>query len=339
MKNGAKIKMINIGLIGMGAIGKIHFDNIMHLQKARLVAVADLSKKSRSLAKAAGVREVYDNYEKLLQNPAIDCVIISVPNFLHADCAIKAAEYGKHMLIEKPLARNVEEGKQIVSKVKKNGIKAMIGYPLRFSQFAKLKKEINSGCLGDVVSCLATHASYGPLYHRIANSHEQTSVPLPVPSWWFEPKLTGGGALIDLGSHMINLLRWFFGDDVSIVKTVLGHRFNMPFEDVALCFIKFKQGTFAIVNTGWYSLKPVTKVELFGVANTVSMSIDYKKKFSVLTSLRERMLGKILAQESPYYKELNYFIDCLISDRMPSPSVEEGLKDLEIISLAYNNAI
>jgi len=147
-------EMINIGLIGMGDVGKRHFYNCMCLKNAKLLALADTSKKSLSFAKSAGVKEVYDNYDKLLQNPDIDCVIISVPNFLHADCAVKAAENGKHILIEKPLARNVEEGKQILSKVRKHGIKAMVGYPMRFSQFAELKKEISSGRLGDIISCV-----------------------------------------------------------------------------------------------------------------------------------------------------------------------------------------
>ena len=100
---------VNIGLIGLGDIGKKHLYNAMQLRDAKLVAVADASRKSRALAKEVNVREVYDDYAKLLENPKVDCVIISLPNFLHAECAIMAAEYGKHVLVEKPLARNVEE--------------------------------------------------------------------------------------------------------------------------------------------------------------------------------------------------------------------------------------
>ena len=84
--------MLNVGLIGLGGMGKIHFYNSLRLENARLIAVADVSKKSRSLAKATGIKEVYDDYEKLLKNPAIDCLIISLPNHLRAECAIKAAE-------------------------------------------------------------------------------------------------------------------------------------------------------------------------------------------------------------------------------------------------------
>lgn len=332
------MKPLGIGLIGLGDIGKKHFHNSMTLRNARLIAVADKSRKARSFARAYGIKEVYENYEQLLRNPNIDCVIVAVPNFLHAECAIKAAEYGKHMFIEKPLARTVQEGKQIISRVRKSGVKAMVGYPLRFSRFAELKKEINSGRLGDVISCFATHVSYGPFYHRTAYSAEQTSVPLSVPSWWFEPELVGGGALVDLGSHMINLLRWYFGDGTTSVKASLGHRFNMPFEDMAICSIKFQNGTFATLNVGWYSLKPVTKVELFGVANTVSMGKDYQVRPSVLGLFREWLLRKVLAQSSSWYKELSYFINCLINDHSPSLSLEEGVKDLEIISLAYKNA-
>jgi len=326
--------MINLGLIGMGDVGKIHFYNSLHLENARLVAVADISRRARRLAKSYGVKEAYDDYQKLLENRNIDCVIIALPNFLHAECATMAAEFGKHMLIEKPLARDIEEGKQIVAKARKSGVQTMVGYPLRFSQLARLKEEISSGRLGDITSALATHISYGPFYHRATSSAKGTSVPIPVPSWRFQVDLMGGGALIDLGSHMINLLRWFFGDGISSAKAVLGHRFNMPFEDQAYCFLRFKQGTVAILNVSWCSVKPVTRVELFGIADTVSMAMEHKHKFSARNILP---LRKSVAESSPWYKELDYFVDCVVDDLEIPLSAEDGLKDLEIISLAYRN--
>lgn len=326
------MRIVNIGLIGLGGMGKIHFHNSMLLKNARLLAVADISKKSRSLARAKGVKKVYNDYEKLLENPDIDCVIISLPTFLHAECASRAAEHGKHILIEKPLARNVKEGKQIVSKAQENEVKVMVSYPLRFSEFAELKNEIYSGRLGDIVTANATNIGTGPFFHRTV----ETSIPSPVPSWWFEPKLVGGGVLMDLGCHMVNLLRWYFGDDISNVKTILGHRFNMPFEDHASCFIKFKQGPTATVNVGWFSLETNVKIELFGTVKAVSIAYTPE-------GLRSRILQLLKRKQSTrlslFYNELNYFIGCIFKNHVPSPSATDGLKDLEIISLAYENTI
>lgn len=331
-KDGERLRIINIGLIGLGGIGRTHFYNSMHLKNARLIAVADISKKARNLAKAKGIKEVHNDYEKLLENPAVDCVIISLPTFLHARCAAMAAEHGKHIFIEKPLARNAKEGKEIVSKVQKAGVRTIVGYPLRFSEFTKIKKEIDNGYLGDVVSVNATIVGSGPFFARTSDAF----VPSPVPSWWFEPKLVGGGALIDLGSHMINLLLWYFGDEIVSVKSMLGHRFNMPFEDHALCFIKFRQGISAIINVGWYSLEKIVKVELFGTAKTILMASEPQKTYARVLQL----LGiRPLPESKAFYNELDYFIRCIINDRAPSPSAAEAVRDLEIISLAYKNQL
>lgn len=328
------MKTVNIGLVGVGGVGRIHFHNILKLKNAKLVAVADTSKKSRSFAKTYGVKQVYDDFDKLLRNPIIDCVIISLPNFLHSKCAIMAAEHGKHILVEKPLARNVKEGEEVVSKVQRAGVKAMIGYPLRFSEFATIKREIENGVLGDIVVANATNVSSGPFFARISTS----SVPSSVPSWWFKPELVGGGALLDLGSHMIDILLWYFGDKITSVKSVLGYRFNMPYEDHALCFIKFRNGVLATINVGWYSIEAVAKVELFGTVRISARSMKATPEKMPLRILR--LLGINSVTQTPaFYNELNYFVRCLLNNGNPSPSLTDGLRDLEIISLAYQNEL
>ncbi|MGD0994185.1 MAG: Gfo/Idh/MocA family oxidoreductase [Candidatus Bathyarchaeia archaeon] len=75
--------------------------------------------------------------------------------------------------------------------------------------------------------------------------------PVPVPDWWFNTEYTGGGVLVDLGSHIINLLRWFFGEIVD-VKGQFGHRFSMDFEDSAMCLARFDSGSVAVINVGWF---------------------------------------------------------------------------------------
>jgi len=327
------LKKINIGLIGLGRIGRIHFHNCMRLKDARLAAVADTSKKARRFAKSHGIKAVYEDYRELLEDPTVDCAVIAAPTFLHSECATMAAENKKHIFLEKPLARNVKEGKEIVSKVQKASVKIMVGYPLRFSIFSKIKNELDQGHLGDVVNAFAINIWRGPF---LSISNAQANIPLAVPDWWFNPELTGGGALIDLGCHMINLLLWYFGDDIVNVKSVLGHRYNMLFEDHAVCFIKFKQGISAIVNVGWYSLERLIKVDVFGTAKTASIVAGPAKASSHLL----HTLGiKPLPEFASFYRELDYFVKCIINDQNPIPSAEDALKDLEVISLAYKNEI
>ena len=323
-----KVKM---GLIGLGYIGKTHLRNCLKLKSAKLVAVSDISKKALNLAKRMGVKKTFRNYQQLLNDNSIEAVIIALPTHLHAPCVKEAAKAGKDMFLEKPLARDVTEGKEILSTARKNGIKLMVGYPFRFSSpFQALKEKIESGELGEIQIAYATNIGSGPFFHRA-----ESNIPRPVPSWWFKKELTGGGALMDLGCHMINLVRWYFGE-VSNVKSYMGYRFNLDFEDHATCILRFQSGQIAIVNAGWFSQQTQIKVELLGTVAHASATHTPPSKIKTVIQL---MTGRTADFYIPWLRELSYFTECLRQDLSPSPSAEDALKDLEAISLAYKNQI
>lgn len=333
-KAGEDLRKVNLGLIGVGSMGKIHLKNCLHLKNAKLVAAADSSKRALKFAREAGVRNVQTDYKKLLKDDSIDGVIISVPNFLHLECAKNAAETGKDIFLEKPLARNIMEGQQILSHVNRAGVKLMVGYPSRFNEsFISLKDDIQSGVLGDIQIALATNISSGPFSPR-----GEFGRPAPVPAWWFNKESVGGGALLDLGIHAISLFKWYFGD-VTDVKSYLGYRFNLDFEDHAVCLLKFKNGTIANVSVGWFSSDPRVSVELFGTVKNVSIVRSSPDVLHTIVDDVRRKLGKIAQSGQSYYRELQYFVDCIGSDTPPHPSGEEGLSDLKIVKLAYENAL
>jgi predicted dehydrogenase len=322
----AKIKL---GLIGLGYIGKVHLRNCLRLANANLEAVADLSKKALSDAKKAGVKKTYTDYQQLLKDPNVDAVIIALPTHLHLECTKHAAEAQKHILLEKPLAKNVEEAKEIVSRVQRNSVRLMMAYPLRFLEATwNQKEQFKSGALGDVVVAYATYVSTGPFMHR-----SQDNAPVPVPEWWLNKDLTGGGALIDLGSHVINLLRWYLGEIVDI-KSYLGYRFNMNFEDHAICLAQFGSGTTAIINVGWFSQKYQLKVDLIGTAEHAIFNHTIPNR--IVFGLQ--MLTNTSTFWRPYLVELNYFVNCIANDKQPHPSGSDGLRDLQAIELAYTNS-
>jgi len=295
------------------------------------MAVADISKKTLRLAEKMGVKQTFTDYNQLLEQPTIDAVLISLPNHLHAPCAISAAEQGKHVFLEKPMARNPEEGKKIISAARKNDVKLMVGYPLRFvSTFLNLKRKLESGALGDIQTAHAISIGAGPFFHRA-----ESATPRQVPEWWFKKELTGGGALIDLGSHAINLTRWYFGE-VNNIKAYIGHRFNFNFEDHAICIAKFASGTTTIINVGWFSQKAETGVELFG---TVAHASAYHQSSSKVITAMQLLLGRTPKFFIPYQKEVSHFVHCIKEDTQPSPSGEDALKDLETITRAYKNPI
>lgn len=328
------MKKINVGLIGLGYAGKFHLRNCLKLESVNLTAVADISKKSLKLAKRMGVKQTFTDYNQLLKQPSIDAVLISLPTHLHTPSAISAAENGKNIFLEKPLAKNPEEGKKMLSAAKKNNVKLMVGYPYRFnSTFRDLKDKINSGALGDIQTAHAINNAPGAFMHRGVGT-----IPQPVPSWWFNKDLTGGGALMDLGSHMINLARWYFGE-VTDIKAYLGYRFNFDFEDHAICIANFTSGTKAVINVGWFSKKSVVGAELFG---TVAHASAYHHSPSNLSRAQiaiQLLLGRTPNFFMPYLNEASHFVNCIKEDTQPSPSGEEALKDLEAIALAYKNQV
>jgi myo-inositol 2-dehydrogenase/D-chiro-inositol 1-dehydrogenase len=323
------VKSVRLGIIGLGYVGQIHLRNGLRLANADIAAVADISAKALNKAKKTGTKTTYKNYEDLLRNPSIDAVVVALPTHLHLQCATQAAEAKKHIFLEKPIARNVREASEIVSVARKNSVKLMIGYPLRFNEeFRSLKLKVNDGTLGDVEIAQADFISSGPFFHRA-----EGYAPIPVPEWWFSKELTGGGALIDLGSHIINLLQWYFGEITSI-KSCLGYRFNLDFEDSATCLAKFKSGTRAVMNVGWFLQGYQLKVEMYG---TFGQAAREHKPGSRLKTVVQMLTRGYSDFHKPHFDELQYFADCLANGTNPSPSGEEGLRDLKAISMAYDN--
>jgi myo-inositol 2-dehydrogenase / D-chiro-inositol 1-dehydrogenase len=322
---------LNLGIIGLGNQGNLHLQNCLRLKEVSLLGVADTSKHSLQQAVSKGVKKVYSNYEDLLKDDKINAVIVSLPNFLHLECAEKAAEAGKDILMEKPLAGNVDDGERILSSVRKNGVKLMVGYSMRFDPMLRdLRERIVDGVYGDVQVAEATNVSNGPFTPR--GDHYG---PTPVPDWWFDKNRVGGGALMDLGVHLIDLFAWYFGE-VESVSSYLGYKFNMELEDLALCIMRFKQGPIAVVNAGWFSKEGTSSISINGTSDNFTRVISPRTRKSLIWNDLKKRLG--VNTRSSSLEELKYFIDTLQKGEKPSPSGEEGLIDLQTISMAYRNS-
>lgn len=321
-----------MGLIGLGYVGKIHLMNCLKLENARLTAVADISKKALRKAKALGVPYTYQDYNELLKNPDMDAVIIALPTHLHAESAKAAAENHKHILLEKPIARNSIEGKGILSAAQTHGVRLMIGHPDRFTEENQnLKTRIDRGELGEIQVAYATNIASGPFMHRAGED-----APMPVPDWWWKKELTGGGALIDLGSHKINLMRWFFGDVIG-AKSYLGYRYNLEQEDYAICILRFEQGQLGIINVGWFSQQSQDRLDVYG---TVGHACAGRNSTSKIKTAIQLMARRTPSYFKSHLYEIEYFVDCIQKDKQPQhTSGEEALKDLEVIERAYANQV
>lgn len=328
---GAATKRVGLGLIGLGYMGKVHLRHCLGLESAKLIAVSDVSKRALSFAKRMGIKRVFADYHQLLRDREINAVLIALPTHMHASCARSAAEAGKDVFVEKPLAREAAEAKDVVAVARRSNVKLMVGYDMRFSpHFRALKKKIQSGILGDVQIAYGSNIGAGPFFHRAA-----FGTPNPVPAWWFRKKLTGGGALMDLGSHLINLFRWYFGE-VAAVSTYLGFRYDLEVEDHATCVAKFASGTVGTISVGWFSLESQKKVELYGTVKHTAAGRTPENR--ILAAVR-LLTTNSTTYQSTYLRELQHFVYCINHDLTPSPSGNDALKDLETISLAYSNTM
>lgn len=336
--------MANVGVIGLGHMGRLHMMNCLHIDDVNVVAAADPSKKALKRAMSVGVKNLYTDYHDLLQDPQIDTVIISLPNFLHFDSAQSALERGLHVFIEKPLARTSNECREIVKWVQKSGKKFMIGHSLRFVEAVEqIRKAAEKGYLGSIEALTLEDVINGPFSHP--------AVPAPVSDWWFDPEKAGGGVLLDLGYHMIDLSRFFVGDS-TVLFSCLDHKFNLPVEDSAIIVLQSSHSSAkSIVNVGWYqkTVFPKFNFRLIIHGNAGYMSTDeliprnlyYHAAKEGIKNLVRKVVGRKIHPLSytyfyeSYFKELKHFFDCIKQDSEPSVSAIDGLKTLEIIEEAY----
>ncbi|MCL2358643.1 Gfo/Idh/MocA family oxidoreductase [Candidatus Bathycorpusculum sp.] len=324
-------KQIQIGLIGAGGVGQMHLKHGLMLRDAKITAVADTAKPTLERAKALGIKNIYTDYTEMLKNPQINAVIIALPTHLHHSCALQAAESGKDIFLEKPITVDVQEAKEVISAAQRNSVKLMLGYPMRFNRrFLKLKADMAEGLIGDPENVHATYVCAGPFVHR-ADGHS----PAPVPDWWFNTQFSGGGALADLGCHIINLLRMLFGEIVDI-KGQFGYRYNMDFEDSAMCLARFTSGTLAAINVGWYAQEYLLRLDVLGSVRNVSVGHMPPK---TMPAAYQMLTHGISEFNQPHFDELQYFVNCLHTDQEPTPTGLDGLRDLEAITKAYRNKI
>jgi predicted dehydrogenase len=340
--------MTKVGLAGLGRQGMLHLMNCHHIDGVEVVAAADTSKKARSKAESLGVKNLYEDYNVMFKaHRDLDAVIMSVPNFLHLTSIQSAMESGFNVFVEKPLANTSEECHKIVDFARKSGRKLMIGHNCRFYEVTEtMKNQLERGFVGDLEGVTAEEVINGPFAHPY--------VPTPVSEWWFDPKKAGGGVLLDVGYHMIDLFRFFAGD-ARVLYSCLGHRLNLQVEDSAILVLQSNSAsTKGIVNVGWYERTVFPRfnfrVILHGNAG-FSSSDDLVPKNLYSFAAKEGMknvLRRISGRKiSPlrytyfyesYYKELSRFFECVKADTEPSVSATDGLETIQIIENAYKMA-
>jgi predicted dehydrogenase len=327
----------------MGKMGQLHFLNALHVKDVKVVAVADKVVRNQKIAESYHVK-AYDDYTQLLKSEELDAVIISLPNFLREDSIAQAAEKGLDLFVDKPLARNLDEAKRIEAKVNKEGVRLMTAVNYRyFDCVQKLKGMLDEGRIGDVVFATADLILNGPLGHG--------RVPTPVPEWWLSKEQAGGGALLDLGYHLIDIMHWMFGD-LQVEYSRLGYRFELPVEDGAMVVLRSeKSNVNCCVNVGWFSKTIFPdfnfRVNLHGTVGYKSTDLYTPKNLRVhavkagADNFLRRITGKKLKYLSytyyyhSFYHILELFCNSIQNDTELPISLKEELDVMKIIDGIY----
>ena len=239
-------KPLGIGIIGVGYPGERHAEGCLESGLTRLVAASDLDKTRLSaFSRTYGAARGYENYRELLGDKEVDAIIVALPTFLHHPVTLAALAEGKHVLCEKPPARSFAEAFDMQQTVEASG--KVLGYALqrRFCATTQRLKELLAA--GD----------FGEVYHGRAIWRRSWGVPAGVrgtSSWFTDPEKAGGGALLDIGIHVLDLAWYLLG--LPEVASVTGRVFNKfpdltRTDDSAFAFLRFASGQTLQLETSW----------------------------------------------------------------------------------------
>ncbi len=317
--------MIKIGLLGIAHMHYTSYVNcVKELPDAELTGLTDDNSGSgREAAEKTGI-PFFSDRETLLKSD-INAVIICSENSTHAENAIASAQAGKHILCEKPLARSVEEGREMIEAAKNFNVKLQAAFPCRFiTAVENVKKQLDSGALGRILAIKGTNRGSMP------------------GGWFVEPELSGGGAVMDHTVHVADLMRWFTKSEAKEVYAYIDRRFNdIPCDDCGTLMITFDNDVFATLDPSWSRSKSFPTwgdVTLQILTEKTTVTIDAFKQHINLYSDIKMSHSYEYWGDNMDYKLIKDFIDCIKNDRPPFITGYDGLKAMEIAAGAYRSA-
>jgi len=328
------VRKIRYAAVGLGHITQTAFlPAFKNTRNSELTAlVTGDVKKATEVAKENRLSQdatfSYDQYDACLQSGEVDAVYIGLPNHLHCDYTVRAAKAGVHVLCEKPMAVDEKECKRMIAACRRARVKLMIAYRLHFEE-ANLEalKIARSKKLGDL---------------RIFTSAFSQQV-VPGNVRLTEPESRGGGSLYDMGVYCLNAARYLFQDEPNEVLGVTATNGDRRFRKTAemttavLRFPKDRLATF----TSSFGAADVSEYALVGTKGSLRLSPAYDYSIPLAYELKigdGKPRHKKFPKHDQFGAELEYFSDCILKNREPEPSGEEGLADIRIVRAILKSA-
>lgn len=335
------MKDLGIGLIGTGFVTDLHAFAFSRDQRADVRAVAGTSaEKATAFAAERGIPDGVGDYRRLLERDDIDVVCVGVPNDAHRDIVVAAAQAGKQVIIEKPLARTLDDADAMIDACRAAGVHLFYAELICFApKYVRAKQLIEEGALGRVFQIKHGEQHFGP--------HSD---------WFWDGERSGGGVMMDMGCHGAEIIRWMYGKpEVASVTAELGtyaHADKTDLDDHANVILKFAGDRVGIIETSW--AKPGgmhDTVEIIGDGGVTYADI---LKGNSLTTYSESGYGYAVEKSGPTQgwtftiyeeawnygipQEMSHFMDCILDGAEPEETGDDGRVALEVIYAAYKSA-
>lgn len=333
-------KKLNIGIIGLGRMGLMHTAIFNSLPESRVVAVVDPAMfPAKPLSMLNPNIKVYKTAEKMFRNENIDGVLIASPVGYHIENAMECVQNNIPFLMEKPLAVNALQAEPLIAELEKKQLPNMIGYMARkIDSFIEGKKIIDSGALGKILNVKGT------VY--VSQLFKQGK------GWRYDPKVSGGGVLESQGSHLLDLLYWYFGT-IKMVNADTLSVYSQGIEDFTHVMIHFASGLKGWIDASWsvrFKRKMELRLDILGENGSLVISDDTLDLFldhsaggysegKTFLSANDLFSGVFIdVGGAKFTLQDQEFIRAIIEKRPTSPAIKDGFHIQKVVDACYQSA-
>jgi len=333
------MQKVRVGVIGCGAIAEyLHIPDYQVCPEAELTAFCDANEdRAREMARRfAPDAEVFTDYREMLAKGPVDAVSVCLPNILHGPVTIAAAEAGKHIMVEKPMAVSVEEGEAMIAAAKKTGVLLLVNQTQRrFAPHLKAKEVLDSGILGKVLHVSAMFGHAGPEHWS------------PEGTWFFDAPQARFGAMADLGVHKADLIRYLTGKEVAEISAFSERieKEDASVEDNFVSCLRFSDGTVGTLSASWTVKGESANYTYIHCANgTLALLTNPDKPVVAYLEDPKCEINFEVPPPLNHYEDSwgvdvgGAFVRAILGKEAPFCTGEEGLKSLQIIFAAEEAA-
>lgn len=318
-----------VAIIGCGLVGQ---KRAKALGPARLVACVDLSlDRARGLARLAPGAEATTEWSPVITRPDVNLVIVATTNDSLARITCAAAREGKHVLVEKPAARNVAELDAVIDAAGRAGVGVKVGFNHRYHPaLVKARQMVSDGVLGELMFVRGRYGHGGRLgYER---------------EWRADPSQSGGGELIDQGVHLIDLARWFLGDFQHVLGEAHTYFWKMPVDDNAFMILRTAAGKSAFLHVSCTEWKNLFSLEVYGFRGKLqieglggSYGTERLFHYAMLPELGppDTTIWEYPREDDSWSRELAEFLEDIRLGREPSPGLADARAALRVVETIY----